>query len=392
MSLKRFDYRIKDHRKKNTIRASIAIMSLVIVGIKLYNSYAKFEVQTSTYDLVSGNVIEPVNAASYITSLKTNGDTSLEYDDTEDNNLRYVGSNPDNYVLFNGELWRIIGVMNNVDGGSVSGDDATRVKLIRDESLGDFPYYEECLDENMIYDAQNDKWGCTNFRYNNNWPNSTADEIINDLYWNRKTHAPYNAYMYFKTDDQTTYQWKDYKTEAIDFSLTGLKNVYQNMMEPATYYLGGYTWNDGGTYDGLTMNTKQYYTAERTNQGNNNELTWTGNLGLMYPSDYGYASSGSVSGNSCRNIALSNWSSSANAQCKNNDWLLNGSFFQWTMTSGADNSIWVADIHTSGVVFGTFGTNDALAVRPVAYLKSTVKIIAGPNSDGSASHPYKLTM
>ena len=37
-------------------------------------------------------------------------------DETSDNNLRYIGANPDNYVWFNDELWRIIGVMKNIAG------------------------------------------------------------------------------------------------------------------------------------------------------------------------------------------------------------------------------------------------------------------------------------
>ena len=43
---------------------------------------------------------------------------TLAYDGTADNNLRYVGANPCNYVSFNNELWRIIGVMNNIDDGT----------------------------------------------------------------------------------------------------------------------------------------------------------------------------------------------------------------------------------------------------------------------------------
>ena len=35
----------------------------------------------------------------------------LVYDETVDNNLRFIGTAPENYVWFNNELWRIIGVM-----------------------------------------------------------------------------------------------------------------------------------------------------------------------------------------------------------------------------------------------------------------------------------------
>lgn len=38
-----------------------------------------------------------------------------------DDNLRYAGNNPNNYILFNNELWRVIGVF---DG---------QLKLIRKE-------------------------------------------------------------------------------------------------------------------------------------------------------------------------------------------------------------------------------------------------------------------
>ena len=44
--------------------------------------------------------------------------TTLESDElVEDDygNLRYIGADPNNYVLFNNELWRIIGVMKDVE-------------------------------------------------------------------------------------------------------------------------------------------------------------------------------------------------------------------------------------------------------------------------------------
>ena len=59
---------------------------------------------------------------------------TLAYDGTTDNNLRYVGSNPCNYVKVDNEIWRIIGVMNNIDDGT--GKKETRIKLIRNESIG----------------------------------------------------------------------------------------------------------------------------------------------------------------------------------------------------------------------------------------------------------------
>ena len=59
-------------------------------------------------------------------------------DDTSDNNLRFIGAAPENYVWFNDELWRIIGVMNNIDNGS--GKKEARLKIIRNESIGEYSW------------------------------------------------------------------------------------------------------------------------------------------------------------------------------------------------------------------------------------------------------------
>ena len=48
------------------------------------------------------------NMISYITNLAKTDTVNLAYDDTEDKNLRYIGEDPNNYILFNDELWRVI--------------------------------------------------------------------------------------------------------------------------------------------------------------------------------------------------------------------------------------------------------------------------------------------
>lgn len=48
---------------------------------------------------------EPSSLNTFITPL-------MKSDNTADANLRYVGANPANYVRFNGELWRIVGIFN----------------------------------------------------------------------------------------------------------------------------------------------------------------------------------------------------------------------------------------------------------------------------------------
>ena len=50
---------------------------------------------------------------------------------------RYIGANPNNYVKFNDELWRIIGVFDTDDG---TGKVEKRMKIIRNESIGDYAW------------------------------------------------------------------------------------------------------------------------------------------------------------------------------------------------------------------------------------------------------------
>ena len=65
-----------------------------------------------------------MKATEYITNLLEYDGEGLKIDNTSDQNIRYYGSDPNNYVKFNNELWRIIGVFGN------------NVKLVRSESLG----------------------------------------------------------------------------------------------------------------------------------------------------------------------------------------------------------------------------------------------------------------
>ena len=46
---------------------------------------------------------------------------------------RYRGASPKNYVTFNNEVWRIIGVFPTDDG---TGKIENRIKIIRNESIG----------------------------------------------------------------------------------------------------------------------------------------------------------------------------------------------------------------------------------------------------------------
>ena len=91
-------------------------------------------------------------------------------------NIRYYGANPNNYVLFNNELWRIIGVFKDIDDGT--GKTETRVKIIRSESIGDYQW-----------DDNENEWSTATLKtyLNGDYLNSLTSEakgMVGNAKWN----------------------------------------------------------------------------------------------------------------------------------------------------------------------------------------------------------------
>ena len=259
-------------------------------------------------------------------------------------NPRYIGANPNNYVYFNCddynnpssstcELWRIIGVFSE-DTHGIS--NTKLVKLIRSESVGEYMWY-----------TTSSAFG------SNDWTSSSLKESLNGSYLSGTNLG----------------------------NGKGITSTANDMIEEIIWKLGG-----SNSYDDVTAS--MFYERERgTTVYDGRPTTWMGKVGLMYPSDYGYATSGGVTTNrtSCLAIELSNWSSLSD--CYNNDWLYDNSTIQWTLTHLSSGRMYVFHVHNTGVT----GYHDALtrhSVRPSVYLKFNISISGG---EGSSSNPYTLT-
>ena len=109
-----------DNRGKATVK---------VTGKGKFEGYTCNGNSTNMECTKNGNVSEYKKASEYIKELyddtSTRTENGLKKDNTRDENIRYEGSNPNNYVKFNDELWRIIGVFGN------------NVKLIRSENIGE---------------------------------------------------------------------------------------------------------------------------------------------------------------------------------------------------------------------------------------------------------------
>ena len=88
--------------------------------------------------------ITETGADTIISKVGTDGIVAEEHPATEQleavTDYRYTGANPNNYVSFNNELWRIIGVFPTDDG---TGNIENRVKIIRNESIGEDYMWDE---------------------------------------------------------------------------------------------------------------------------------------------------------------------------------------------------------------------------------------------------------
>ena len=245
----------------------------------------------------------------------TTSDSPREY--------RYIGSDPDNYIQFNNELWRIIGIFNG------------QLKIIRNESLGE-----------MVWQEYNDD--------ETNWHLSSLQTYLNNDYYN-------------------------------------------TINENDKLRIDNYTWllGDGGTYS--TETAQSYYENER----NSSEAKWIGKIALIYPSDYGFATSGGSTTNrsSCLAKSLYNWSyNSSVSDCYTNSWL-NKDDGYWTVIttgesipvtrapeiSGYDYIFIVAG--GGGVVLVSREKDFNYSVFPSLYLQPTVEIASGI---GTSSDPYIL--
>ena len=295
----------------------------------------KAELETNTCSgTLSGNTYTLSNITSEKTcSITFKKDlpmlaTLIQTNAVNENGYRYEGTDPNNYIQMEKtdgttEMWRIIGLFPDGENG----EDVIRVRKVGYESAA--------------YDTNS----------TNHWPNTTLYAYLKDTY-----------------------------------SLANYKNTVNYKM-----YLGGassissYTSQD--LYDMERMlNSKG--TAGKTSQNSySSTTTFTGSVGLMYPSDYGYAVLASDCARTVKPINYSNTTA-----CKNNNWLFQGSStWQWLISPNSSFAGYAFFVENGGYVdgngyFGIFVNYSNGFFSPVMALRSDV-IVTG---SGTQSDPYVM--
>ena len=275
---------------------------------------------------------------------------------------RYYGPNPNNYICLDMEggstcpdkhLYRIIGsIYEEIEN-------TNRIKLINATPLTDGTTSAFSWDYTSSGSYSNIWATITSGNYSNSLTSgSTLMQLLNSgAWWNGTSGSYYN-----QSNTATTVNFTNYK----------LSDKAKSYITTSRYYLGG--------FNNTPPLTNEMYGYERgiLRYDTNRPLYWEGMVGLMYPSDYGYAA-----GNSCVNgTKLYDYNGYGNK-----DWLYISDIYQSLMSPYSGHFCSLFSVGYAGRVVIDNDVFEDLAVSPVFYLTSTTSIIDG---DGSLNNPYIL--
>ena len=285
-----------------------------------------------------------------------------------ENGLRYEGADPKNYICLDNKtggacsdsslLFRIIGLFDeeySADGTSSSGTK----KLLK------------ILDTNNYGGTSGKVW---NSAGTNNWSTASLKTELNGTYLSTL------------------------------LATSGVNSKLNDVIVKAKWHLGGANIFSESNYNIETIITKNWYKAERSPYATSGTLQnlYSGNpkyvfakVGLMYPSDYGYATVGgsTTSKENCRAKELYYWDSSSYSDCKNNNWVFKSSPFigdgEWLISPNASLSASASTLSSSGFVGAGSVNDNQFAVQPTFYLDSSILKIVG-TGDGTKDNAYRV--
>ena len=284
---------------------------------------------------------------------------------------RYYGPSPNNYICLDMEggstcpdkhLYRIIGSIYEEK------ENTNRIKVIKATPLTDG------ITKGFSWDYT------SSGSYSNIWATITSGNYSNSLTSGSQLMKLLNSGAWWNGTSGSYYNNNTTAT-SINFTNYKLSDKAKSYITTSRYYLGGYNTSSG-------VMTNQFYAYERgtARYDTNRPLYWDGMVGLMYPSDFGYAA-----GNSC---VTGTDPYNYDGGCKNKDWLwmTTSSDYtggaEWLMSPDSGDSYYVFSVDSAGFVRNVRLSHDTFAARPVFYLSSSASISEG---EGTSAAPYILS-
>ena len=316
--------------------------------------------------------------ADYITSqvyTGVDGENDLYYHDgvgtytnadqeAGDNSYRYSGANPNNYVCFGSDedscpynnLYRIIGLFENDSNNTYN------VKLIKN----DYTTVEE-LGTNGDY--------ITTY-----YTAQTTDGVSyeNDYYKGKNDLSMIGTYCW-------DCKWQEPNWSISNFNIVNLNTNFINtfsMNWQNKIYDYNWPWHGwlNGSFGDLKVSDVYYEEIITTSAFGS---FYNAKIGLMYVSDYGYAT------------IPENWMAFLynynNSEIRDNNWMFMG-LMEYTLTPDIDfGDNWIHLIASNGKVSGYYPYDNiqyyGTAIRPTFYLNSDVAYISGT---GTKTDPYRI--
>ena len=275
----------------------------------------------------------------------TDSGDGLYKDSYESGRYIYRGSNPNNYIMFNDELWRI--VAKEADG---------TYKIVRNEVLSNRAFDEpnhRTIEKNSY--CQNSSNGCGvyaavkgNFSSSNGLQsgtvteNSSIEQYLND-----------------------------------DYYVNNINTIAKKQMISHSFNIGSIERLADESLDSIEKNINE----EKAYQ-------WTGNVGLVAVTDILRASTNPL----CKSASVSY---NGTNECNNNYLLDKGAannLYYWTInayaavTGGSSQSVWYSSVNSSTMhIHGRNASDNGRAPRPTVYLNSNIQITGG---SGTETNPY----
>ncbi len=295
-------------------------------------------------------------------------------------------------------LWRIIGLVNTPEG--------QRVKLVKNESIGSYAWDTSATILNRGQGV-------------NEWSESDLIKLLNPGYEKnekensngvKQTNTYANNSLYWNGGSGVCYGGLSNQMFPCTFNISNkMPESLKNMIESVTWNTG----SNGTEYSYDQINVNEFYNLERSNNARDtcklestssgyceetggevvSTTSWKGKVGLIYPSDFGYATSGGENDNrnTCLNTSVYFWNDynkEAHPECYENDWLTADRSY-WTILPYAfsNHSDHVFQINVYNVYYEV--TDARKAVYPTVYLLPSVKIVGGT---GTYDDMYQLSL
>ena len=322
----------KTRKSKLKGQKQILLVGLFVFITLMTIGYAAFNTNITLH--VKGNIkTKPVDIGGVKVTPVTEGDGLYE-DEYEEGRYVYRGANPNNYIEFNNELWRIIS--KETDG---------TYKILRNETLPSRKF-DSAGARTTGYCSQGSapNYGC------NAW-SSTANMVGSPSEF---TNGTYTGIV-----------------DADSEMLTYLNGEYLESITVNKEKIVDHDYNIGAVKSSSSnVDLATQIEGEKA-------YKWNGNVGLISESDYINANSDMET---CGTASTNN---SAYTTCRNTNWMYISGTYWWTLSPDADYSRTVWAVRYDGYLSNNYAYIFR-GVRPAVYLTSNLSL----SGSGIESDPF----